>query len=330
MSIFKDAANLAENAARDVGRAAESAARDVGRAAESAAKDVARAAESAVKTVVRVGETVGDVTKVVIGGVVVPIAKGIANSVDDGISRAGHAVAGRLNFDIIRADGGPKVPDVGALREGDILLKQGNWKVAITGVIGVGQLVLNRSGHPYIGAGLLGHATVYIGNDEVIEAVGNGVVVSAMSRYCDSNETDYRKYNWYVIRPKSEVIAKSIVAAAWELVGDRTNQVIKVGYDHASVGFAALAGRTGAAAEAYKAMNGDITKSFRERLRRGEKLSLFCSELAVYCLNCAAADNGMPAFIKEAQTLISPEELYVELREDTANFTYVGELHKRI
>ncbi len=73
----------------------------------------------------------------------------------------------------------------------------------------------------------------------------------------------------------------------------------------------------------------DLTKCERQKLDRGDSADMFCSEFAVFCYNCATDDLNMPRIFKKRQDRLSPEELYVHLR-DNSGFSYVGELHKGV
>jgi hypothetical protein len=146
------------------------------------------------------------------------------NIIADALERSEHIISGDANYDIIKM--GPQLSGVRDLRPGDILVKQGTWFSSVdeisktwqTAVIGAGQMVLNRSNHKYIGAGLLGHAAIYIGDSKIIEAVAKGVVTNWIDRENKLAETDYRHYNWYVIRPKHADVAEAALAAAKECV----------------------------------------------------------------------------------------------------------------
>lgn len=212
-----------------------------------------------------------------------PIAKGEINTVQDLVSRGIHVVKGDMNYDITGY--GPQLSGMKGLKPGDVMLKQGNWGDPATAGIGVGQIFLNRKGHRYLGAGLLGHAAIYVGDGEVVESGGPGVVRSRLEGYNEAIKADYKKYNWYVIRCKDEAVSSNVAVVARELVG-------KVDYNLEGLIPAAVIGHGG----------GGISR-----------------------IN----DLGLPRYISIQQDRVSPEELYVGLR-DHSGFTYAGELHKDV
>ena len=103
---------------------------------------------------------------------------------------------------------------------------------------------------------------------------------------------------------------------------------LKIDYNTAGLIPAAVIGNSGAISS-VNALRTEPTKSDREKLSKGERPSMFCSEFVMYCLNCVTDELGRARFIPIDQDRISPEELYVMLRDNPA-FTYVGELHKGV
>lgn len=90
-----------------------------------------------------------------------PIVKGAINVSEDLATRGYYAVTGKMNYDITGK--GRQISGMSELKRGDILLKQGAWNSGIVIGIGLGQSLLNRKNHRYAGAGLLGHAVLYMG-----------------------------------------------------------------------------------------------------------------------------------------------------------------------
>lgn len=267
-----------------------------------------------------------------------PIAKGVINTAEDAIKRGFLLATGEMNFDITGK--GPQVPGgMAGLKPGDILLKQGNWgHSAATFVIGAGQIALNRSGHRYFGAGLLGHAAIYVGDAKIVEAGDPGVVISYLDRQNPKVKADYSHYNWYVVRPRDPKTAEAVAETARGLVPSldvASTEAPLVTYNHIGLAPAAVVGNSGALAAADKAL-GDPTKEAREKLqavkekRSTDRPSMFCSELVAYCLNCAADAMGKPRPFDVRQDRVAPEELYVWTRDKGDSFEYVGELPKGV
>ncbi len=247
-----------------------------------------------------------------------PIAKGVINTGTDLVERGIHLVKGEMNFDI--TGHGPQLSGMKELKPGDVMLKQGNWGDPATAGIGIGQIVLNRSGHRYFGAGLLGHAAIYIGNGEIAESGSPGVICSRLDGYNEAIKANYKEYNWYVIRCNNELVSSKVAGLARELVG-------KIDYNLLGLVPAAVIGHGGGGISRINDLRTDPTVSDREKLKKGEKPKMFCSEFVVFCYNCVTDDLGLPRYISIQQDRVSPEELYVGLREHS-EFTYGGELHK--
>jgi hypothetical protein len=241
--------------------------------------------------------------------------------VNDILSRGYRFVKGDMNFDIIGK--GLQLSGMRDLKPGDVMLKQGNWgESAATAEIGAGQTFLNKSDHRYFGAGLLGHAAIYVGNGKIVESGSSGVVCSQLDGYNKEIEADYKKYNWYVIRCNDEAVASEVAKMAKTLVG-------KVDYNTVGLIPAAVVGNNGPMSDAINSMRTDPTKSDQEKLKNGKKPKMFCSEFVVFVYNCVLDEMGLPRHISIQQDRISPEELYVALR-DHSGYTYVGELHKDV
>ena len=249
------------------------------------------------------------------GKLVVTTLRPLAMPVIDAAIRTTHLIKGEMNFDITGE--GKQLAGMGELLPGDVILKQGNWGDIVVAGIGIGQTVLNRSDHRYLGAGLLGHAMVYLGAARVAEAVDKGVVESYLDRHNDTNGADYSHYNFYVIRANSQALRDEICKTAQATIG-------KADYNHKGLIPAAAGIDVGN-------ITGDPTAITTDKINKGERPKMFCSEFVVYCLN-VAADKVLGAgkrFFSRSQAIISPEELYVGLR-DNGDWTYVGELHKGV
>ncbi|BAY14229.1 hypothetical protein [Calothrix sp. NIES-2098] len=309
-------------------------------------KEIVQVAEGTANTTVHwVGETVTDVTgwaeertKDTLNFVgetaqktlktaedVAKIARAINNKTitfaEDAVTRAYLAAKGELNYDIIKD--GPLLKSMKDLRPGDILLKQGGIEVTdLGGKLGIEegvsliidgvQIVTNRSNHRYIGAGLLGHAAIYIGSGDVAEAIGAGCTIREL-------DGDYNKnFNFYAIRPKDEKLAQKIAELAKKYAS--TN---RISYSRSGLPSAVIGGTISST------LSSDLTKLKRQGLDSEGKTSMFCSEFVAFILNCTTDDLGHPRIIAVSQDRITPEEIYVQLR-DNPDFSYIGELRKNV
>lgn len=140
---------------------------------------------------------------------------------------------------------------------------------------------------------------------------------------------DYSKYNFYVIRPKRSDLAELAMKYAFELVKMDDLKSTNVGYNKLGLLPATVLGHGGLVGMAQKAILGDITRKRLEEFRAKKPVTMFCSELVAYSYYLAAEDLGLERFSDIPQDRISPEELYVRLR-DHDGFEYVGELHKYV
>ncbi|KAA0573181.1 hypothetical protein [Azospirillum sp. Sh1] len=243
------------------------------------------------------------------------------------------------NYDILKT--GPQLAGLQDLRPGDILLKQLELdpkhldSLAIT----LGQSFLNNSGHPYLGACLLTHALIYIGDGLVIEAVSKGVGVTPLYAECSFNGCNYSNFNFYVLRSKHADVVREVINTAKTLVTTTrihdANTRVKVAYNIAELALGIGEKLTQILyplpSEAIKLikLGQDATKDFTRALNAGNSPQLFCSELVAYCYHVAADKTDRERFFKRGlQNRITPEHLYVLGRSDPDNFNYVGELHK--
>lgn len=300
---------------RDLGNALE----EVGKALETAGKTVAN-------TVSKFAEHPLDTTGDIASGIVkvaTTIQRGAINLAADAGIRGYFLATGQLNWDILKNS--QQIHGMKDLRSGDVLLKQGGvdpqnlWhnfgdeshnlvSLLIDGV----QIVTNRSSHKYVGAGLLGHAAIYCGNGKIAEAIGKGAMITKL------DGSDNREFNYYAIRPKNEELGSKVAAIAIKYASSG-----KIGYSHIGL-ISPVVGDGGT-----DRFQNDLTKRERQKLDRDDSADMFCSEFAVFCYNCATDDLNMPRIFEKRQDRLSPEELYVHLR-DNSGFSYVGELHKGI
>ncbi|HEX7633667.1 MAG TPA: hypothetical protein VF427_00125, partial [Noviherbaspirillum sp.] len=226
----------------------------------------------------------------------------------------------------------PQLAGVHQLQTGDILLKQStidNKHDALSVPIIIAQYQFNDL-HPYIGASLLTHAAIYVGGGQVLEAVGPGVVPSSLKSFNQNANAHYAHYNWYVIRSKHPGIAQAAARAALELATKNKGQKIKIKYAYKKLaGNTLLRAIKGESIANY--LTADTTNAFHKDFMKGKEVTLFCSELVVYCYHRAADGVKRKRFFRGIrQDQISPEQLYVLARQDKENFVYVGELHKGV
>lgn len=218
-----------------------------------------------------------------------------------------------LNWDIVKK--GPQLSGMKKLQAGDILLKQGAWDNLMTTSVSIGQVARHRSDHNYVGASLLGHAVIYLENGDIAEAVGKGVLLGKLKGHNPAANLNYSDFNFYCLRCGDPRIAAEIAAVARSLVN-------KADYSKGGLAIAA----TGVD---ITPITGDPTDVTTEKLVKGRRPAMFCSEFVVYCCN-VATDRVLgkrKRYFKHKQNLVSPEELYVELR-DHASWSYLGELAK--
>jgi hypothetical protein len=345
VKLLNDIGREIGKAGRKIGQVAEEGVEAAGRtyqkgkkAAEQGIKDAGRLAQKGLKIIEKVATAAWEdgILKVTVKN---PIAKGVINTAEDAVKRGFLLAQGRMNFDITGKNG-PKIKQgIAGLKPGDIMLKQGNWgHSASTFIIGAGQVALNRSGHRYFGAVLLGHAAVYIGDGKIVEAGDPGVVVSYLDRANPKVKADYSHYNWYVVRCRDEAMAAAVAEAARQLVPslDVASPLAPiVAYNKLGLAPATVVGTSGTLAAIDHARS-DPTKEVSEMLkalkegRSKDRPQMFCSELAVYCLNRATDSAGQPRLFKARQDRVSPEELYVWTRDKRSVFEYAGELPKGV
>lgn len=293
---------------------------DVGDWIKNRANDIKNYSEIAAKSVLN---TSGDIAKIASG-----MQNGLQNFTQDALSRAYFLVKGDLDYSIIQA--GVQINGLPELKAGDILLKQGGVetrkllskeflnesKEVVSLLIDGVQIVTNRSGHKYVGAGLLGHAAIYIGNGQIAEAVGDGCAIYSMT------DEHHQNYNYYAIRALDNNYAEKISSLARYFA-----QTGKISYSKAGLPSAVIGGTM--ASQLNEKLN-DTSKYKRICVETGGSTSMFCSEFVTFILNCAADDCNKPRTIEVAQDRITPEEIYVKLREDKTAYQYIGELHKGV
>lgn len=273
-------------------------------------------------------------------------AKGVAKTggrvVVGNLKRASLEITGKMNNDI--GGDGPQLRSIGELKPGDILLKQGSVfdrsiRIAgkevplpdvMTTFVKAAQSVLEDSGHRYRFAGLLGHAAIYVGQgvheDQsglaktgvIVESVGAGVKEGLLEgkKNTHSHGLRYSDYNWYVVRCKDQRIADKAVEIARKYVN-------RVEYSKGGLGLAAITFDV-------TDLTGDPTAVALKKSMENKTPAMFCSEFIAFCLNVATDEVYGPnrRFFDRNQQLVSPEFLYVSLR-DHANWEYRGELRKR-
>lgn len=345
VKLLNDIGRSIGNAGRALGRAANEGALAAEqtynkgkRAVEQGYEETKQLVGKGLKVIERVATAAWEdgVLKVTVSN---PITKGAINTAEDAVKRGFLLAQGKMNFDITGSKG-PKIKQgMAGLKPGDIMLKQGNWgHSASTFIIGIGQVALNRANHRYFGAGLLGHAAIYIGDGKIIEAGDPGVVVSYLDRENPKVKADYSHYNWYVVRCRDPQMAAAVAEAARQSVPSldvASPQAPIVEYNHVGLAPATAVGNSGPLA-ALDRERGDPTKDVREQIkavregRTKKKPQMFCSELAIYCLNCATDDAGKPRLFSARQDRVSPEELYVWTRNKRSVFEYAGELPKGV
>lgn len=311
---------------RNLGDALESvghAITTVGQAVYSGAGSVGQTVVTGVDKFVQ--HPVGTASDIISGiaRVTTVVQRGAFNLAEDAATRGYFALTNQLNWDIVK--NGPQIQGVKDLQPGDLLLKQGGidpqklWNNfnteshnLISLIIDGTQIVTNRSNHKYVGAGLLGHAAIYCGDGEIAEAIGSGATITELGN------SDNREFNYYVIRSKNEQLRGRALAIAKHYASSG-----KIGYSHVGL-ITPVIGDAGT-----DALMNDVTKRERNKLDNGGRADMFCSEFAVFCYNCATDDLNLPRIFKKRQDRLSPEELYVHLRDDSG-FSYVGELHKGV
>lgn len=248
----------------------------------------------------------------------IPIVKTVYNPASDLVKRTATLIDGEMNFDITVR--GPKqIRSINELKAGDILLKQGAYRSSADTVsygIQAGQMAFNSSGHKYFNAGLLTHAALYVGNYEVVECIGEGVTKNRL-------DIGYnRDFTWYVIRCKNERVS----AKAKGVALDANDAIPKIEY----AAFGALKSGLVGDITMSEYTGDDPTSRDRWRIEHNKKTSMYCSELVMYCYNCACDHLKIPRYSNKAQHSISPEELYVMMRDDHAHFEYIGEMHQGV
>jgi hypothetical protein len=246
--------------------------------------------------------------------------------------RAYYKVTDQMNMDIVKD--GILLSGVKDLKSGDILLKQGAYDATSYVIMG-GQSILNTSGHRYQNAGLLGHAAIYVGDysynsktknksisGDVIESVGEGVMLSSLAG--EHN----KKYSWYVIRCNDASIAEKICKYAKD-----TLECVK--YEAFAALWSGISSNRGISSfldfrEDETARIKKLVDDYHKNNKTGYVAAMFCSELVAYCLNCACDEAKRDRYFgKGRQDLITPEDVYVTLR-DSDEWTYKGELKKHV
>lgn len=245
-------------------------------------------------------------------------SRGFFHRTIDAGTRAYLLARGELNWDIFNK--GPRIRGMKELQPGDVLLKRGGidaqklwkdpWKeghnlisVAIQGV----QLETNRSNHKYVGAGLLTHAAIYCGDGKIAEAIGDGVMITNL------NDADNKDFDYHAVRHKTRDTAKKAadISARYASSG-------KISYSKPGLLSPVIGSTLG---DGYQ----DLTKHERDKLDRGGEAKMFCSEFVIFCYNCMTDDLKLPRIFEKRQDRVTPEELYVHLR-DHKDFSYVGAL----
>ncbi|MFA7242118.1 MAG: hypothetical protein WC091_18550 [Sulfuricellaceae bacterium] len=267
-----------------------------------------------------------------VGKIAIALSMGLGNFAVDATSRAYLASNGGLNFDIIKD--GPQLGGMNDLKLGDVLLKQGGIDIennvknvekhgpgeSVSLLIDTAQIVTNRSNHKYVGAGLLGHAAIYVGEGKIAEAIGEGCKVRSLGTGYNAD------FNFYAIRPHDGQFASKIAQLAQHYASSG-----KILYSYAGL-IPAVIGGTAASRHPTKSFfesTPEKTENKRSELDSGRKARMFCSEFVAFILNCAADDLSKQRVLAEAQNRITPEEIYVTLRENP-NFSYAGELRKHV
>lgn len=176
------------------------------------------------------------------------------------------------------------------------------------------------------------HALIYIGNARVVEAIGSGVQVSTLLG-------GHNLLNHFeVYNPTNDALAAEAVkiarAAAYGRGGYSYSGLVNAGM--ASV-ISLLTKLTMPVATALGRINvGDVFKpsqkaykenleKFTAKIKKGEPVTFFCSELVAFCYDAAALALKQPLIATDFSHHSSPKDLLADVGAST-NFTYMGDL----